>query len=163
GWASKTYYSQLRLDALAGESGGRLLDALLGDDPTLSPLKQLLVNQGNPFFLEETVRTLVETKALEGSSSSYRLTRPIEAIQVTAAVQVVLAARIVRLLLADKHLLQIAAVIGRRVPFSLRRAVADLPDVTLRGGLDRLQATEFVHETGLFPDLEYSFKHVITQ
>ena len=163
GWAGKTYYSQLRLDALAGESGGQLLDALLGDDPTLSSLKQLLVNHGNPFFLEETVRTLVETKALEGSSGSYRLTRPIEAIQVPATVQVILASRIDRLSLEDKHLLQIAAVIGRRVPFSLLRAVADLPDDALRGGLDRLQAAEFVYETGLFPDLEYSFKHALTQ
>ena len=163
GWAGKNYYSQLRLDALAGESGSQLLDALLGDDPTLQSLKQLLVNHGNPFFLEETVRTLVETKALEGSSGSYRLTRPIEAIQVPATVQVILASRIDRLSLEDKHLLQIAAVIGRRVPFSLLRAVADLPDDALRGGLDRLQAAEFVYETGLFPDLEYSFKHAITQ
>ena len=163
GWAGKTYYSQLPLDALAGESGGRLLDALLGTDPTLASLKQLLVNQGNPFFLEETVRTLVETKAIEGTSGSYRLARPIEAIQVPSTVQVILASRIDRLSLEDKHLLQIAAVIGRRVPFSLLRAVADLPDEALRGGLDRLQAAEFVFETGLFPDLEHSFKHAITQ
>src|SRR5262249_39108926 len=131
--------------------------------PTLSSLKQLLANHGNPFFLEETVRTLVETKALEGSSRSYRLTRPIEAIQVPATVQVILASRIDRLSLEDKHLLQIAAVIGRRVPFSLLRAVADLPDEALRGGLHRLPAAEVLFETGLFPDLEYSFKHALTQ
>src|SRR5262249_20150130 len=149
-----TYYSQLRLDALAGESGRQLLDTLLGQDPTLSSLKQLLANHGNPFFLEETVRTLVETKALEGSSGSYRLTRPIEAIQVPATVQAILASRIDRLTIEDKGLLQIAAVIGRRVPFSLLRSVTDLPDDALRAGLDRLQAAEFVYETGLFPDLE---------
>jgi hypothetical protein len=63
-WGSKTCYSQIRLDALLAESAGELLDALLGDDPGLIPLKQLLVKRGNPFFLEETVRTLVETKAL---------------------------------------------------------------------------------------------------
>jgi class 3 adenylate cyclase/tetratricopeptide (TPR) repeat protein len=163
GWAGKSYYSQLRLGSLAGESNGRLLDALLGDDPTLLSLKQLLANHGNPFFLEETVRTLVETKVLEGSSGGYRLTRPIEAIQVPATVQVVLASRIDRLSLENKRLLQIAAVIGRRVPCSLLRAVADVPDEALREGLDRLQSAEFVFETGLFPDLEYSFKHAITQ
>jgi predicted ATPase len=53
GWSSKTAYSQLRLDALPAESAGELLDALLGDDPGLDPLKQLLVKRGNPFFLEE--------------------------------------------------------------------------------------------------------------
>jgi class 3 adenylate cyclase/tetratricopeptide (TPR) repeat protein len=163
GWGSKTYYGQMRLDALPAEGAGKLLDALLGDDAGLAPLKQLLVKRGNPFFLEETVRTLVETKVLEGSSGSYRLTRPIEAIQVPSTVQVILASRIDRLSLEDKHLLQIAAVIGRRVPFSLLRAIADLPDEALRGGLDHLQAAEFVYETGLFPDLEYSFKHALTQ
>jgi class 3 adenylate cyclase/tetratricopeptide (TPR) repeat protein len=162
-WAGKTYYSQLRLDSLAGESGGQLLDALLGDDPTVSSLKQLLANHGNPFFLEETVRTLVETKALEGSSGSYRLTRPIETIQVPPTVQVMLAARIDRLPPEDKRLLQIGAVIGRRIARSLLRAVADVTDEALRDGLDRLQSAEFVFETGLFPDLEYSFKHAITQ
>ena len=172
GWAGKTYYSQLRLGALAGESGGQLLGALLGSDPSLSSLKQLLVNHGNPFFLEEIVRALVETKALEGSSGSYRLIQSIEAVRVPATVQVILASRIDRLSLEDKHLLQIAAVIGRSVPFSLLRAVADLPDEALRDGLRRLRAAEFVYFTGLLPmpsfpyrtpDFEYSFKHALTQ
>ena len=61
-WNSKTHYSQLRLDMLPVENAGELLDALLGDNPGLAPLKQRLVKRGNPFFLEETVRTLVELK-----------------------------------------------------------------------------------------------------
>jgi hypothetical protein len=81
-WSSRTYYSQLRLDALPVESTGELLEALLGDDPGLGPLKQLLVKRGNPFFLEETIRTLVETKALAGERGRYRLTQPIQTIQV---------------------------------------------------------------------------------
>src|SRR5260370_295500 len=81
-WGSKTYYSQMRLDVLPAESAGELLEALLGDDPGLVPLKQLLVRRGNPFFLEESVQTLVETKALEGERGRYRLTQPIQTIQV---------------------------------------------------------------------------------
>ena len=163
GWTSKPYYRQIPLAALPAEGAGKLLDALLGDAPALAPLKQLLVKRGNPFFLEETVRTLVETKALEGAPGHYRPTRPVEAIQVPTTVQVMLAARVDRLSLDDKRLLQVAAVVGRHVPFSLLRAVAELPDEGLRGALDRLQAAEFVYETGLFPDLEYSFKHALTQ
>jgi class 3 adenylate cyclase/tetratricopeptide (TPR) repeat protein len=163
GWVGKTYYSQIRLDALAAESAGKLLDALLGNDTSLAPLKQLFVRRGNPFFLEETVRTLVETKELEGSPGRYRLTRPVKVIQVPATVQAMLAARVDRLSLEDKRLLQVAAVVGKRVPFSLLRSVADLPDEALSSALDRLQAAEFVNETGLFPDLEYSFKHALTQ
>jgi class 3 adenylate cyclase len=65
-WGSKTAYSQLRLDSLAAEGAAQLLAALLGPDPGLAPLTQMLVKRGNPFFLEETVRTLVETGALTG-------------------------------------------------------------------------------------------------
>jgi AAA ATPase domain len=64
--SGKTYYTQMRLDALPAGSAAELLEALLGQDPGLGPLKQLLVKRGNPFFLEETIRTLVETKALAG-------------------------------------------------------------------------------------------------
>ncbi len=161
-WGGKTYYSQLRLDALPAESAGELLDALLGEDPGLATLKQLLVKRGNPFFLEETVRTLVETKALAGEHGRYRLTQPVQAIQVPATVQAMLAARIDRLPPEDKRLLQVASVIGKDVPFTLLQAIAEVPDEALRRGLDHLQAAEFIHETGLFPDLEYAFKHALT-
>jgi class 3 adenylate cyclase/tetratricopeptide (TPR) repeat protein len=161
-WGSKTSYSQMRLAALPAESAGQLLDALLGDDPGLAPLKQLLVRRGNPFFLEETVRTLVETKALAGERGQYRLTQPLQAIQIPPTVQAMLADRIDRLAPEDKRLLQVASVVGKEVPFALLLAIAELPDEALRRGLDHLQDAEFLHETGLFPDLEYGFKHALT-
>ena len=144
------------------ESAGELLDALLSEDPGLVPLKQLLVKRGNPFFLEETVRTLLETKALAGERGRYRLTQPVQTIQVPATVQAMLASRIDRLTPEDKRLLQICSVVGKDVPFTLLEAVADLPDEALRRGLDHLQAAEFLHQTGLFPDFEYSFAHALT-
>ena len=162
GWGSKTAYSQMRLDALAAESAGELLESLLGNDPGLAPLKQLLVKRGNPFFLEETVQMLLETKALEGSRGRYRLTQPLQTLQVPPTVQTILAARIDRLTPEDKRLLQTASVVGKDVPFALLQAIAQLPDEALRGGLDRLRAAEFLYETGLFPDLEYAFKHALT-
>jgi class 3 adenylate cyclase/tetratricopeptide (TPR) repeat protein len=161
-WGGKTSFSQLRLDALPAESAAELLEALLGDDPGLAPLKQLLVKRGNPFFLEESVRTLMETKALGGERGRYRLMQPVQAIQVPATVQAILAARIDRLPPEDKRLLQVAAVVGKDVPFTLLQAIAELPDEALRRGLDHLQAAEFVYEVGLFPDLEYTFKHALT-
>jgi class 3 adenylate cyclase/tetratricopeptide (TPR) repeat protein len=161
-WGSKTFYSQMRLDALPAESAGELLEALLGEDPGLAPLKQLLVRRGNPFFLEETIRTLVETKALDGPPGRYRLTQPVQAIQVPPTVQAILAARIDRLSPEDKRLLQVASVVGKDVPFALLQSIADLPDEALRLRLDHLQAAEFLYETGLYPDLEYSFTHALT-
>jgi class 3 adenylate cyclase/tetratricopeptide (TPR) repeat protein len=161
-WASKTHHSQMRLDALPAESASELLDALLGEDPGMASVKQLLVKRGNPFFLEETVQTLVETKALAGERGRYRLAQPVQSIQVPATVQTILAARIDRLRPEDKRLLQIASVVGKDVPGVLLQAIADLPDEALRSGLDRLQAAEFLYESGLFPDLEYAFKHALT-
>ena len=125
-WGSRTYYSQMRVDALPAESAEELLGALLGDDPGLAPLKQLLVKRGNPFFLEETVRTLIETKALVGQRGAYRLTQPVLALQIPATVQAILAARIDRLPPEDKRLLQIASVVGKDVPFALLQACLGL-------------------------------------
>jgi class 3 adenylate cyclase/tetratricopeptide (TPR) repeat protein len=165
GWGSKTYYSQLRLDPLPTESAEEVLRALLGEDDTLAPLKHLLVERtaGVPLFLEESVRTLVETGALAGERGGYRLARPFDAIQVPATVQAILAARIDRLPPEDKTLLQTAAVIGKDVPFALLQAIAETPEETLRQGLGRLQGAEFLYETALFPELEYTFKHALTQ
>jgi class 3 adenylate cyclase/tetratricopeptide (TPR) repeat protein len=163
GWGSKTYYSQLRLDALPPERTGDLLQALLGDDPALGPLKHLLVKRGNPLFIEESIRTLVETGALAGERGAYRPTRPIQAIEVPATVQVILAARIDRLSPEDKQLLQTAAVIGKDVPVVLLHAVAETAEeATVQRGLAHLQAAEFLYATRLFPDPEYTFKHALT-
>src|SRR5207245_2985451 len=115
---------------------GELLDALLGDDSELASLKQLLVKRGNPFFLEETIRTLVEAKALVGERGRYRLTQPLQAIQVPPTVQAVLAARIDRLPSDNKRILQVASVVAKDVPCLLLRAIAEIPDETLRRGLD---------------------------
>jgi tetratricopeptide (TPR) repeat protein len=164
GWGSKTYYTQVRLDALPPASAGALLQALLGDDPSLTPLKQLLIARtaGNPFFLEESVRTLVETGVLVGQPGAYRLAQGLPTIQVPATVQAVLAARIDRLPAEEKQLLQTAAVIGTEVPLPLLQAIAELPEDVLHRGLTHLQAAEFLYETYLFPERAYTFKHALT-
>jgi predicted ATPase/class 3 adenylate cyclase len=164
GWGNKTYYTQLRIDPLAPESAEELLRDLLGDDIALQPFKRRLVKrtEGNPFFLEEIVRTLVESKVLTGARGAYRLTKALDEIQVPATVQAVLAARIDRLPAEEKRLLQSAAVIGERVPFTLLQAVAETSEEEVRRGLTHLQAAEFLYETNLFPELEYTFKHGLT-
>src|SRR3989449_936750 len=145
GWSDTTYYTQLRVDPLAPTIANELLRALLGGDASLDGLKRLLIErtEGNAFFLEESVRTLVETKALAGAPGAHRLAEPVHAIQVPASVHAVLAARIDRLPVEDKRLLQAAAVIGHDVPFALLQAVAEQNEPDLRRGLAHLQAAEF--------------------
>jgi class 3 adenylate cyclase/tetratricopeptide (TPR) repeat protein len=163
-WGGKTYYRQLRIDPLPPESADELLDALLGPDASLGPLKRLLIErtEANPLFLEESVRALVETAALAGERGAYRLTRPVENLKIPATVQAILAARIDRLAPEAKRLFQAAAVIGKDVPMPLLLAIADAPEHEVRAELTRLQAAEFLYETRLFPDLEYTFKHALT-
>jgi class 3 adenylate cyclase/tetratricopeptide (TPR) repeat protein len=163
-WGGKTYYRQLRIDPLQPESADELLEGLLGPDAALGPLKHLLVErtEANPLFLEESVRALLETEALAGERGAYRLTRPVESLTIPASVQAILAARIDRLAPDVKRLLQAAAVIGKDVTLPLLLAVADAPEPEVRAALTRLQAAEFLYETRLFPDLEYTFKHALT-
>jgi tetratricopeptide (TPR) repeat protein len=164
GWIAKSYYRQLRIDPLPAESAHDLLRSLLGDEASVAALEPILIErtQGNPLFLEESVRSLVESGALAGTRGAYRLVGALGAVRVPASVQTILAARIDRLEPSDKRVLQAAAVVGTEVPFALLEAIAGLAESDLRTGLARLQAAEFLYESRLFPELEYSFKHALT-
>jgi class 3 adenylate cyclase/tetratricopeptide (TPR) repeat protein len=163
-WGNKSYYRQLRIDALPPETAHALLETLLGDHPALQSIRRLLIErtEGNPLFLEESVRALVEMEVLVGERGVYRLGKDPVAIQIPATVQAILAARIDRLPADDKRLLQVASAIGKDLPWSLLLETAEHAEDDLRSGLARLQAAEFVYEAKLFPDLEYTFKHALT-
>jgi predicted ATPase/class 3 adenylate cyclase len=163
-WGDKSYYTQLRVDPLQPASAEELLNYLLGSNQDLAPLKQLLIQrtEGNPFFAEEGVRSLVETGVLVGEKGAYRPGLKIDEIRMPDTVQNVLADRIDRLPLEEKRLLQTAAVIGVIVPLRLLRAVAELTEDDLRRYIFHLQTAEFLYETNLFPEVEYSFKHALT-
>jgi class 3 adenylate cyclase/tetratricopeptide (TPR) repeat protein len=164
GWGRKTFYAQVRLDPLPPARADELLQALMGTDTSLAALTPLLIarTEGNPFFLEESVQTLVETQVLVGERGDYRLAQPLATLQVPATVQAVLAARIDRLPPEEKSLLQTAAVIGTEVSWPLVQAMAQESEAVLRLGLTHLQEAEFLYEASLFPELEYTFKHVLT-
>jgi predicted ATPase len=140
-WGHQTAYMPLRLDPLSPTGADTLLRALLGDDPSLAPLTPLLTARtgGNPFFAEESVRTLAEAGALAGERGHYRL--PPEA----------------------KRLLQTAAVIGTEVPLALLQTIAAGPEEALGRGLTHLQAAAFLYERRLLPEIEYAFTHALTQ
>jgi predicted ATPase len=157
-WGGKTYYRQLRIDPLPPESADELLDALLGADAALSPLKQLLVErtEANPLFLEESVRGLVETAALVGERGAYRLTRPVERLKIPATVQAILAARIDRLAPEAKRLLQAAAVMGKDVPMPLLLAIADAPLDRHTGKREQAQE-HFTTATAMYREMDMRF------
>ncbi|KVD55163.1 ATP synthase subunit beta [Burkholderia ubonensis] len=168
-WTHAGHGSQLRLEPLGSTEARGLLAALLGDDPTLAPLEQLILEktEGNPFFMEEVVQTLAEEQSLLGDPGRYRLGRTPAALHIPTTVQGVLAARIDRLPVAEKELLQMLAVIGKEFPYSLIRRICDgrvaYADDALRELLAHLAAAEFIYERPAFPEVEYSFKHALTQ
>jgi transcriptional regulator with AAA-type ATPase domain/tetratricopeptide (TPR) repeat protein len=164
GWATRTYYTQLRLDPLPPDYASELLDGLLGDHLSLKPLKAALIarTDGNPFFLEELVRSLREAGGLAGERGAERLESATPSIEVPPTVEAVLAARLSRLPPAPKRLLQVAAVVGKDVPLTILRVIADLGDPALRGALMPLQAAELLYEASATPDPGYTFKHALT-
>jgi tetratricopeptide (TPR) repeat protein len=164
-WVGTPHYTGFLLKPLPADSAQELLDPLLGSDPSLQALKGWLISrtEGNPFFLQESIRTLIETHVLTGERGAYRLVKPLESIQLPATIHAVLAPRIDRLPSEAKRLLQAASVIGKDVPLVLLQTIADMSEDEARRNLAVLQAGDFLHELRLFPNMEYTFRHALTQ
>jgi tetratricopeptide (TPR) repeat protein len=164
-WNSKTYYTQLRLDPLGKESAEEMLSALLGDGKDLIPLKRLIIErtEGTPFFMEEIVQALFEDGVLR-RDGAVKLAKSMNTVKIPATVQAILASRIDRLPSDEKELLQTLAVIGREFALSLVRRVVDgRKDDDLERMLANLQMAEFIYEQPATRDIEYIFKHGLTQ
>ena len=163
-WGNRTCYAQLRLDPLGGQSADDMLDALLGGDASLQSLKRLIIDktQGNPFFMEEIVRALVEQGVLVRNGAT-RLTKPLTEIRIPPTVHGILASRIDALPASEKGLLQTLAVIGKDFPLNLVRHITASPDDRLDPMLKSLQAGEFIYERPASGEAEYTFKHALTQ
>jgi class 3 adenylate cyclase/tetratricopeptide (TPR) repeat protein len=164
-WMSKSYYRQIALAPLGPEAIDQLLGHLLGSDPSLAGLGDLVRKRtaGNPFFIEEVVRSLVEAGNLEGERGAHRLVAPVTGTAVPASVQAVLSARIDRLAEREKAVLQAAAVIGKEFPEPVLARVAALEPADLEAALRALVAGEFVFEQELYPESVFAFTHPLTQ
>ena len=169
-WGSKMFYTQLRLDPLGEQEAGELLTALIGDGADLQPLKHLILSktEGTPFFMEEIVQALFDQGILVrdpvgATGRSPLLTSPLTDLQIPPTVQGVLAGRIDRLPSEEKALLQTLSVIGREFSLSLLKRVVERPEEELYGLLSNLQEAEFIYEQPAFPEVEYIFKHALTQ
>jgi tetratricopeptide (TPR) repeat protein len=168
-WGQRTHYAQLRLDPLGKESAEEMLDALLSAHAAaasdLVTLKRFILDrtQGNPFFIEEIVQVLFDDGVLMRDGTVSTVRRPQSLLHIPPTVQGVLAARIDRLPAEEKELLQTLAVIGREFPLALVRRAAPKFTASLDAMLSDLQRAEFIYEQPAFPDVEYIFKHALTQ
>ncbi|HYG88549.1 MAG TPA: AAA family ATPase [Azospirillum sp.] len=163
-WSTKTYFSSVRLDPFTEAEAEGFLDAALGPDHSLLGLKRSLAlrTEGTPLFLEEAIKALADSGTLVGAPGAYRLADTQGVFDLPSSIQAIIASRIDLLPPRAKALLQVASVIGRDVPVALLRRVAGLDDQDLYASLAELQSAEFLFETRLPPELEYTFKHALT-
>lgn len=163
-WGGKPNYTQIRVDPLSAEDTSQLLSFLLGDDASLNPVKKQLAKQadGNPLIIEESVQNLIETEGLSGKAGAYRFVDGASISPFPLSVHAIIASRIDHLSSEQKKLLQLFSVIGFDVPYTILAGVCETSEEDLLANLSILQDADFIVETRLYPDLEYSFKHVFT-
>ncbi len=164
-WMQKSWYRQIPLTPLDESSTAELLASLLGNHPTIGSLAAPIHDRtgGNPFFIEEVVQNLIETKHVEGASGNFRLVTALDRLEVPATVKSILASRIDRLPEREKRLLQTASVIGKDFSENLLGEIAGLGPDELKSAITNLRRAEFIYDLALYPTIEYAFKHPLTQ
>jgi class 3 adenylate cyclase/tetratricopeptide (TPR) repeat protein len=163
-WSGRGHYVQLRLDPLGGENAAAMLTALLGEAAELEAPRRLIARRsgGNPFFIEEMVQSLFEQGIL-ARNGTVKLVRPVSQAHLPFTVQGVLASRIDRLPTSEKELLQTLAVIGPEFPLALVKQTIRKDEAQLKRELVHLQLGELLHEQPSSGDVQYAFKHALTQ
>jgi adenylate cyclase len=164
-WLDAPVYSSQSLAPLEQADTSELLRHLAGTDPSLDGLDEPIHErtQGNPFFIEELVRELVECGHLEGDRGAYRLIRPIDGHGVPVTVQAVLAARIDRLTPEAKQLLQVASVVGKEISVEALGLAAGLDEEQIDAALRELVGAGFLYEAELYPRRTLAFRHPLTR
>jgi class 3 adenylate cyclase/tetratricopeptide (TPR) repeat protein len=163
-WAKGAHYQRLGLETLSANSSVRLIRHVLGGLPLETELEKKIAEMagGNPFFVEEIVRNLLERGDLVKAGDRYFCTRPVREIDIPDTVQGVLAARMDRLSEDLKRTMQVASVIGRDFAFRILQSISQLGE-ELKSQLSNLVGLEILYEKTLYPELEYIFKHALTQ
>ena len=163
-WESKSYYNRIGLHHLTTNSSTELIQAILKDGDVVPELKEFILSraEGNPLYIEEFTHALLENGFIRQKDKKYVFTRNTSEIEIPDTIQGIIAGRIDRLQDNLKQTLQMASVIGRDFAFRILQAITEMQE-EIKSHLLSLQALEFIYEKSLFPELEYIFKHALTQ
>jgi tetratricopeptide (TPR) repeat protein len=163
-WGSKSYYRKIGLIQLTAQSSAELVQAILEGGEVSPEIRELILNRtsGNPLYMEELTHSLLENGSIEKKSHQFVLSGKASDIQVPDTIQGIIAARMDRLEDNLKRTMQVASVIGRDFAFRILQTITGLRE-ELKAYLLNLQGLEFIYEKSLFPELEYIFKHALTQ
>jgi class 3 adenylate cyclase/tetratricopeptide (TPR) repeat protein len=159
-------YTEIALTSLSQTDSTQLVHNLLESDDLPPRVREMMVHKagGNPFFLEEIIRDLIEAGVVvrDQPTGRWRATAHVETISIPDTIQGVITARIDRLDEGVKRVLRTAAVIGRSFLYRVLRAILEA-EQTLDQRLVELQAVELVMEKQRLPELEYIFKHSLAR
>jgi len=163
-WGSKSYYSQIRVEQLPINASAELVQSILEGGEVVPEIKELILTKaaGNPLFMEEFTHTLIENGSITKKNHKYVLSTKAAEIQVPDTIQGIIAGRMDRLEENLKRTMQVASVIGRDFAYRILHAITGMQE-ELKSYLVNLQGLEFIYEKSLFPELEYVFRHALTQ
>lgn len=163
-FGERSYFNRLSLSKLLPEEGVALASGMLKVNTLPRDLQRLISRkgEGNPFYIEEVVSSLLESGVLQRSNGTYELQRPIEQIRVPDTIQEIILSRIDRLEHQTREAIQLASVIGREFTFRLLDRIFDMEE-KLDERLEELKVLELIYQKGYFPELSYMFKHALTQ
>jgi len=157
-------YHEIRLQELSLSDAQDMLASLLGTENIPSELNRWVQDktEGNPFYLEELVNTLIESEAMIQENGGWKITRPIKETDISSSIHGLISGRLDRLEKETKRILQEASVIGRAFLYEILIKVSELKDRIDRG-LSTLERLDLIRTRSFEPDLEYMFKHPLTQ
>ena len=163
-WGNRSYYNRVSVSQLGADSSTKLVKAILEGGEIVPEIRDLILRKadGNPFFMEEFTHSLIESRAIRKRGHAYVMDGKISDVQIPGTLQGIIAARMDRLEENLKHTMQVASVIGRDFAFRILQIITGMRD-ELKSTLVDLQGLEFIYKKNIFPELEYIFKHAITQ
>ena len=157
-------YHEIRLQDLSSSEAQGMLESLLKTDSIPSDLRRFVQDkaEGNPFYLEELINSLIETETLIQDNGSWKVTRTITETDISSTINGVISGRLDRLDKETKRVLQEASVIGRAFLYEILKRITALKH-DIDGFLRGLEQLDIIRTRSLQPDLEYMFKHNLTQ
>jgi class 3 adenylate cyclase/tetratricopeptide (TPR) repeat protein/ABC-type dipeptide/oligopeptide/nickel transport system ATPase component len=157
-------YNEIKLQELSTSEAQAMVESLLKTEAIPSDLRKFIQTrvEGNPFYLEEAINSLIETETLIRDNGSWKLTKQINETLIPSTIQGIITARLDRLERETKRILQEASVIGRAFFYEILNRITDLKDVVDKS-LNGLERLNFIKARTIQPDLEYIFKHALTQ
>ena len=163
-WGNKSYYTKVNLDQLPASASAELVQAILEGGAVEPRLRDLVINRssGNPLFMEELTHNLLENGSIQKKEEQFILRSAVGELEVPDTIEGIIAARMDRLEENLKRLLQVASVIGREFFFRILQSITGMRE-ELKPHILTLQGLEFIYEKKIFPELEYIFKHALTQ